>query len=240
MLNPEQQKQVTTQIEAYERKEGTGTLAIPLGDISFELEVDEFVASPAVMNSGVELVAYLAQHSELVRGKVVVDMGAGSGVIGIAAAKLGAKRVIMVDIDARAVANAKRNISRLELGAVCEVVESNLFGAFDEGLQADVQIFNHPFFAGELEEGKEWTRMMLGETELLDRYFEQAPRYSKPDAVYLMPWLTLAANEEGQRDNDPGKRALEHGFEVTSESKQLPLAQGLQQGTFKMYLLRKQ
>jgi predicted nicotinamide N-methyase len=49
--------------------------------------------------AGQALARYLIDHPELVRGKRVVDFGAGSGVAGIAAALAGAAHVTAVDID---------------------------------------------------------------------------------------------------------------------------------------------
>ncbi|MBD1581766.1 50S ribosomal protein L11 methyltransferase [Pseudoalteromonas sp. S16_S37] len=52
-------------------------------------------------------------ESQDLRGKTVVDFGCGSGILGIAAIKLGAQRVIGIDIDPQALAasldNAQRN-----------------------------------------------------------------------------------------------------------------------------------
>jgi predicted nicotinamide N-methyase len=49
--------------------------------------------------AGQALARHLLDHPELVRGKRVVDFGAGSGVAGIAAALAGAAHVVAVDID---------------------------------------------------------------------------------------------------------------------------------------------
>jgi len=45
-------------------------------------------------------------------GETVLDYGCGSGILGIAAAKLGARRVVGVDIDARALEAARYNAER--------------------------------------------------------------------------------------------------------------------------------
>ena len=45
-------------------------------------------------------------------GQTVADLGCGSGILSIAAARLGARRVLAVDIDAQAVESARQNVER--------------------------------------------------------------------------------------------------------------------------------
>lgn len=72
--------------------------------------------------------------------KHVIDVGAGSGILGIGAAKSGAKRVDMCDIDVETLASAKENA---ELNGVSEVVK--LFAGGIESVEeckADVLLCN--------------------------------------------------------------------------------------------------
>src|SRR6202012_2794846 len=48
---------------------------------------------------GQALARYLLDNADVVRGKSVLDLGAGSGLVGIAAAKAGAHSVLAADID---------------------------------------------------------------------------------------------------------------------------------------------
>lgn len=48
---------------------------------------------------GQALARYVLDHPELVRGRGVVDFASGSGIVGVAAAKAGAARVLAADID---------------------------------------------------------------------------------------------------------------------------------------------
>jgi predicted nicotinamide N-methyase len=59
--------------------------------------------------SGQALARHVLDHPELVRGKHVLDFGAGSGVLALAAARAGAARVTAVDWDPRARAITARN-----------------------------------------------------------------------------------------------------------------------------------
>lgn len=57
---------------------------------------------------------------------IVIDVGTGSGILGIAAAKLGAKKVVMTDIDYVAVKSAKHNCELNGVADKCEVALNNL------------------------------------------------------------------------------------------------------------------
>ncbi len=73
-------------------------------------------------------------------GRVVFDIGTGSGVLAIAAAKLGASHVIAVDLDPVAVSVAKDNVAVNQVAALVQVRQGDLLtGA--EG-QADVIVAN--------------------------------------------------------------------------------------------------
>ena len=59
--------------------------------------------------SGQVLARHLLAHPEWVRGKTLVDVGPGSGVVAIAAALAGARRVIACDLDPDALAATAAN-----------------------------------------------------------------------------------------------------------------------------------
>jgi ribosomal protein L11 methyltransferase len=58
-------------------------------------------------------------------GLVVADLGAGSAVLSIVAAKLGASRVFAVEYDADAIPNAEENVRRNDVEAVVHVFEGD-------------------------------------------------------------------------------------------------------------------
>ncbi|WP_421548943.1 class I SAM-dependent methyltransferase [Pseudomonas sp. QD4] len=88
--------------------------------------------------SGLALARYLAEHPQWVRGKRVLDFGAGSGVAGIAAAKAGALEVVACDLDPLAIAACQANA---ELNDVQLSYSTDFFAEadrFDLILVADV------------------------------------------------------------------------------------------------------
>jgi ribosomal protein L11 methyltransferase len=61
------------------------------------------------------------------RGDIVADLGAGSAVLAIGAAKLGATRVVAIEIDPDAIGNAEENIARNDVADRVTVIEGDAF-----------------------------------------------------------------------------------------------------------------
>lgn len=60
-------------------------------------------------------------------GDVVADLGAGSAVLAIAAARLGARRVIAIELDPDAIGNAEENVARNGVQDRVSVIEGDAF-----------------------------------------------------------------------------------------------------------------
>ena len=65
-------------------------------------------------------------------GEKVVDVGTGSGILAIASAKLGAKKVVAIDVDARAAAIAKENSQRNGVSGRIHVICGELLSAVSD------------------------------------------------------------------------------------------------------------
>lgn len=88
--------------------------------------------------SGLAVARYLAEFPEWVRGKRVLDFGAGSGIAAIAAVKAGALEVVVCDLDPLAIAACRANA---ELNDVQMSYSTDFFAEadrFDLILVADV------------------------------------------------------------------------------------------------------
>jgi predicted nicotinamide N-methyase len=76
---------------------------------------------------GQALARYILDHSDLVAGKRVLDFGAGSGLVALAAAKARAAQVFAADIDPFAVAAITRNARANML--IIETVDKDMIGS---------------------------------------------------------------------------------------------------------------
>jgi len=76
---------------------------------------------------GQALARYVLDHPQIVRGKRVLDIGAGSGLVGLAAARAGAATVLSADIDAFACAAIALNAAAN--GCDIAVTQDDLIGA---------------------------------------------------------------------------------------------------------------
>jgi predicted nicotinamide N-methyase len=90
-------------------------------------------------SSGQVLAQWIMERKELVEGRCVLDFGAGSGIVAVAAARSGARKVLACDIDPVSLEAVKANaeLNRVEIG-VSGDFESASTERFDVILAADV------------------------------------------------------------------------------------------------------
>lgn len=105
---------------------------------------------------GLALARHILNCPEIVAGRTVLDLGAGSGVVGIAAAMAGAKRVIAADIDRWAIAAIGLN------SASNGVAIATILGDLTTGSAPDVDVI----MAGDLFYAEDLARRV---TTFLDR-----------------------------------------------------------------------
>lgn len=74
---------------------------------------------------GLALARHVLDRPELVRGRSVLDVGTGSGLVAIAAARAGASRVRAIDVDPEALVAARANA--IMNGVALELVEGDPF-----------------------------------------------------------------------------------------------------------------
>jgi ribosomal protein L11 methyltransferase len=86
-------------------------LSDEIADAEFQILIEPAMAFGTGEHETTRGVLALMQ-SLVRRGSFVADLGSGSGVLAIAAAKLGAGRVVAIEMDPDAIGNAEENITR--------------------------------------------------------------------------------------------------------------------------------
>lgn len=113
----------------------------PLGPLPEDV-MRAVIARPAYWalcwGSGLALARYLLDNPQWVRGRRVVDLGSGSGVVAVAAALAGARRVIACDSDADACLATAANAALNDVTVTVEGELSDLPRDNDLLLMADV------------------------------------------------------------------------------------------------------
>ncbi|ANW03104.1 50S ribosomal protein L11 methyltransferase [Bradyrhizobium icense] len=79
-------------------------------------------------------------------GATVLDLGCGSGVLGLAALRAGAARLLALDINPQAVLTTEINIERLGYLDKAEVRCSDTYSALQSGEKFDVILFAAPYW----------------------------------------------------------------------------------------------
>lgn len=113
-------------------------------DFDFRGNKMKFLTYPDVfayekIDDGSEL---LLSKIEITENATVADLGCGNGILGICASTLTKNKVKLFDIDPRAIALAKQNIEKLNIGNA-EAIGSDVFSAC-ESEKFDVVLCNIP------------------------------------------------------------------------------------------------
>ena len=142
--------------------------------------------------SGLVLARWLAERPEWVRGKRVLDFGAGSGVAAIAAAKAGATEVVACDLDPLAIEACRANAA---LNDVQLSYSTDFFAEadrFDLIIVADVLYdrANLPLLDAFLTRGQE---ALVADSRVKDF---QHPRYTRLGLLEACTWPDLAEPAE--------------------------------------------
>lgn len=125
---------------------------------------------------------------ETIKGKEkVIDVGCGTGVLGIAAAKLGASSILALDLDEVAVESAKVNVELNKTADVINVKQNDLLNGVSE--KADIIVAN-----------------ILA--EIILRFVEDAANCLKAGGIFITSGIITHKEEEVK------KELIHHGFEI--------------------------
>jgi SAM-dependent methyltransferase len=230
LLSQNQIGQVVTQWKKQQHDDFRTDFKItPFGEVLSGFIVKKGVWNPTIVSAR-HHAAYLYYHNSLYRGKDVIDIGCGTGLMGIVMARYGAKNVIMSDMSEKAVANTRLNIKHFGL-ANARAVVGDLFGSIRE--KADCITFMLPYFAGTPPKDDTISASMLASPNVLRFFLNEVGNHLNSDGVLVMPSFSLAGDK-----NNPADMGLGYGFEISTpfvaES-----TTGLQRGTISIHELRK-
>jgi len=153
--------------------------------------------------------AMFTEYAHLMEGRRVLDMGTGTGVLALLAARLGAARVIATDNNPKAVENARLNVERLGLGDVIEVRgPGDLFEPL-EGETFDVILFNAPWIQGEPQTLYDTANYDPG-YRILDAFLKNASRHLAPGGLVLLQYSDVS-QRKGESGMDHLDAALDAG-----------------------------
>lgn len=118
-------------------------------------------------------------------GKSVLDMGTGTGIIAITAARSGARRVVALDIDKFAIEQAKIAAKLKNVNVDFRV--SDLFSSILEGETFDIIVFNPPYLPKDerLQGDVDLTGGEVG-NELSVRFLKEAKTYLTKSGFILL------------------------------------------------------
>lgn len=151
----------------------------------------------------------LVAQAPLPSKTLAFDIGTGTGVLAALLAKRGVQRVVATEIDTRALACARENISRLGFEKQVEVIETDLFPAG----KAPLIVCNPPWLPARPSSALEHaiydldSRMLLG-------FLNGLPEHLEPDGE---GWLILSdiAEHLGLRSREELLAAIDHaGLQV--------------------------
>ena len=249
-LTPEQRKQVLMQWKHQQHQTHTVDISLsPHGDVLKDFLVYKGVWNPAITSARYHASYLFFNNERLFRDKRVLDMGCGTGIMGIVMGLYGADEVIMTDISEKAVKNSRENVRRFGLEKKAKVLQGDLFqhvkGTFD------FIIFNQPFFQGYAPPRDTIFASMLAPPYLIENFLEAADEFLEGPPFsgglsnefanditasrIAMPFYRKAASE-GACSNDPSVQGTNHRYTVVPVFKTISKT-GLQRGEISMYEL---
>lgn len=122
-----------------------------------------------------------------VKNKIVLDVGCGTGIIGIYCALSGAKKVLSVDINNKAVINTKINIKKNNVENIVNVKKSDLF--------KNVKGKYNFIFANLPIDDKSWN-LEVSAVDLMKKFLNNSNKYLKKSGRIYFSWFSNSKIEK--------------------------------------------
>lgn len=149
---------------------------LPIDGVIIRVHDHVFSPDPELTNSSPMMLRGIPD----VAGKTVLDVGAGTGIVGLRCAMKGAERVTSVDVSDAALANIKDNVDRLGVAETVEIRESNLFSNVPE--RFDYIFANLPI----LDEA--WSQESGSTQHLVQRFLDEVSGHLNDGGTAYLAW----------------------------------------------------
>ncbi len=139
---------------------------------------------------------FFVQHLPNQRGKNVLEIGTGTGLIAITAALQHAANVVAVDINKKAIRNARENVRLYGVSEQVSLLASDIYKNVPKGLRFDTIMWNIPWgnYGGKR---MNWIQKAFYDPgfRLLRRFIIEAPRYVRSGGKVLIGYSTSVGDE---------------------------------------------
>ena len=229
-LNKDQKDQVLRQWKEHQHDTHETDIALSgHGEILKKFSIHKGVWNPNIVSARYHASYLYYNNVRLYENKIAMDMGTGTGLMGVVMGLGGSKKVILTDISLPAVANADENIKKYKLESKSSVLQGDLFENVKE--KVDFIVFNQPYFGDVPPDGDSIAASMLDSGDLIKRFLEQAPKFLNKGGIIMMPFYSKAGET-----NNPVIQGLKYGFNVVTTFKSIS-GSGLQTGEITIHEL---
>ncbi len=149
---------------------------LPIDGVTIRVLDHVFSPDPELTNSSSMILRGIPD----VTGKTVLDVGAGTGVVGLRCAMKGAERVTSADVSDAALANIRENVDRLGVTDTVEIRKSDLFSDVPE--RFDYIFANLPI----LDEA--WSQESGSTQHLVQRFLDEVPDHLNDGGTAYLVW----------------------------------------------------
>jgi len=164
-------------------------------------------------------IAYKAAIERVAPGSVMCDIGTGTGLLSILAAKAGAKKVYSIEMDPGRAEYARGIVNKLGLGNVIQIINKNFYKLDKVDMPDDIDYFisetiGTPIFNEDIidlaNHSKQWGgKFIPGEIELVTEIYQNNPIFplvsSYSDAFEFQPDIEI---------DDAYEKTINDGFQT--------------------------
>ncbi|MFZ2886296.1 MAG: class I SAM-dependent methyltransferase [Minisyncoccia bacterium] len=159
-------------------------------DVHIVVEDGVFTPNPEVTRS----TSMVLEHLPSLKGKRVVDIGTGTGVIGIVAARRDAKEVVATDVSDKAIQNATENVERNNVGDRVKVTRADVLDGIEGSF--DYMFANIPILK------EVWEKQNIAAKTVVQKLLESAKTKLNRGGKLYIPWGSFAETERKQLEVD--------------------------------------